>query len=355
MLQVQVQYWIRELRHLVRRVDDKELVFDWRDEIHRDETQHYLAHRLLPRVRARRSRAPPSARARTGCRTTAPPSAMLTCTADGPLDSSSSARTRRPSPWATGEEPDQLELRSYLCGRCLRYNEDRGKCGAEACPGKIPARAHVKLSEKKKFLADCPRCGGSDCLSMLGSRAASLCSVAISHLFLSPYNDDRKLLAFLRLGPGRVASCGLLLGPDLPVRAADRDPGCPREQRGADPTSGVCRSARGALGDPALAAEARGHLHGARPAGAPRLREVRGHRTRANGPPRLPPLGPMPCSRLGSAGRSRESMALGSSSGAASRTPAPRPLRSMPTRWPTPGGSSRSLSTRRGRRSSRIR
>src|SRR5690606_7422444 len=61
---------------------------------------------------------------------------------------------------------------------------------------KVPARAHVKLSERKNFLADCPRCGGGDSLSMLGSRAASLSSVAISHLFLSPYNDDHKLLAF---------------------------------------------------------------------------------------------------------------------------------------------------------------
>ena len=45
-------------------------------------------------------------------------------------------------------------------------------------------------------LARCPDCGSDHALSMLGSRASSLLSVAVSHVFLTEYNDDKKLIAF---------------------------------------------------------------------------------------------------------------------------------------------------------------
>lgn len=195
MLQVQVQYWIRELRHLVRRVDDKSLTFEWRDEIPRDETQHYL-----PIVYCREcGRDGLGATQREGEDKLQDDGRAI---GEAYLHRRRSARfvvlgeDARPKALEDGQAPEQLELQRYLCGRCLRYNEDGSKCSTDDCPGKMPAQAHAKLSERKKFLADCPHCGGSDCLSVLGSRAASLSSVAISHLFLSPYNDDRKLLAF---------------------------------------------------------------------------------------------------------------------------------------------------------------
>src|SRR5208283_703541 len=43
---------------------------------------------------------------------------------------------------------------------------------------------------------DCPSCGGHNSLTFLGSRAASLTSVIIAQLFSSPFNEDKKLLAF---------------------------------------------------------------------------------------------------------------------------------------------------------------
>ena len=62
----------------------------------------------------------------------------------------------------------------------------------------IAVRVADDVSEQtpKRFLAQCPECGSEKSLSMMGSRAPSLLSVAISHLFLSAYNEDKKLLAF---------------------------------------------------------------------------------------------------------------------------------------------------------------
>ncbi|MEZ4383401.1 MAG: DEAD/DEAH box helicase [Nannocystaceae bacterium] len=64
----------------------------------------------------------------------------------------------------------------------LRVNVDTG-CGTGSVKGDY-------------FQGICPACGAEDGLTILGSRAASLSSVALSHLFISPYNSDRKLLAF---------------------------------------------------------------------------------------------------------------------------------------------------------------
>ncbi len=51
-------------------------------------------------------------------------------------------------------------------------------------------------SERRVGSHDCPECGGHNSLTILGSRAASLTSVIIAQLFSSPFNEDKKLLAF---------------------------------------------------------------------------------------------------------------------------------------------------------------
>lgn len=197
-LHVQVQFWVRELRHLLRKVSTGPVELRWRDEsvvepeskwlpmvhcrecgfdgygavLREGETKLLDDDRQIGEAYLRRLR-----RARF---------LVLGDDAQRPMTSA-----------APGATPEQLELPSYLCKRCLRYSPGKETCGTTDCPGKdIPARAHVKLSDKNDFVEECPSCGASDGLSMLGSRAASLSSVAVSHLFLSPYNDDAKLLAF---------------------------------------------------------------------------------------------------------------------------------------------------------------
>ncbi len=58
----------------------------------------------------------------------------------------------------------------------------------------VPRR--VRGVEIIQFQNDCPCCGATAGLSVMGSRAASLGSVLISQQFASTYNDDHKLIAF---------------------------------------------------------------------------------------------------------------------------------------------------------------
>ena len=86
-----------------------------------------------------------------------------------------------------------------LCPTCL------GLTTAETCPRcrrpAFPVVAYRAVGEPgpnrpPQDLQRCPVCGTDDALSIVGSQSASLSSVAISHLFTSPLNSDKKLLAF---------------------------------------------------------------------------------------------------------------------------------------------------------------
>lgn len=105
----------------------------------------------------------------------------------------------------------------YLCGACLTLFESAdGKC--PRC-GTMPAtginemgnpfdenpictfrvespvrtiqRDHLKVADKS-----CPYCDSSTGLTIVGSQAASLTAVGLSQIFGSPYNDDKKAMAF---------------------------------------------------------------------------------------------------------------------------------------------------------------
>ena len=96
----------------------------------------------------------------------------------------------------------------------------------------IAVRVAADVSEQtpKRFLAQCPECGSEKSLSMMGSRAPSLLSVAISHLFLSAYNEDKKLLlSHIRRRHAGTEHHQLTPIPDMrqqgPARAAEaREP-----------------------------------------------------------------------------------------------------------------------------------
>src|SRR5262249_7511953 len=51
-------------------------------------------------------------------------------------------------------------------------------------------------SGKIQVTHDCPYCGSSDGMGILGAQSPTLLSATISTMFASPHNDDPKLLAF---------------------------------------------------------------------------------------------------------------------------------------------------------------
>ena len=97
----------------------------------------------------------------------------------------------------------QLESGETLCGSCLgiTHGEDITACihcGRGDCLGSVRCINPRKKSKNGKWYvnSNCPHCGEHDSLMIMGSRSASLISVAISQLFASAFNNDRKLLAF---------------------------------------------------------------------------------------------------------------------------------------------------------------
>lgn len=89
-----------------------------------------------------------------------------------------------------------------LCSDCLTFHdtvEDRDKCASCAGTQLIDAYIHepkLVKSEKVHVTHDCPYCGSTDGMGILGAQSPTLLSAAISTMFSSRHNDDPKLLTF---------------------------------------------------------------------------------------------------------------------------------------------------------------
>ncbi len=189
-LTCQVQLWVREMSRLMREVSAEPRFF-WRDDVPAHSERHGL-----PAYYCR------------DCGHTG----WLTLLRDGDdvltddhkkiydayFDHHKNVRYVYPVDPQGLENPAGL-LPDRICPRCLSVGFH------ERCPiceqPTLPVKIHKQLSEPRgtqppRDLQRCPLCGTDGALSIVGSQAASLSSVAISHLYTSPLNDDKKLLAF---------------------------------------------------------------------------------------------------------------------------------------------------------------
>ena len=107
---------------------------------------------------------------------------------------------------APGNATDAL-FSQCLCGHCLQLFEGakKGEQPIAECPNCGEGTLIVPVTvcsetdakqDKVQAKKDCPSCGSSRGLTILGSRAASLASVALGHSFATPFNDDKKALTF---------------------------------------------------------------------------------------------------------------------------------------------------------------
>lgn len=99
--------------------------------------------------------------------------------------------------------PDTQGYTAWLCGHCGQLQTSDGDCLAcgevEPQPVFVPNLIRSKKSKGYERLVserNCPVCGQKDALLIFGARATSLSSVAIHHDFATPFNDDKKLIAF---------------------------------------------------------------------------------------------------------------------------------------------------------------
>lgn len=107
---------------------------------------------------------------------------------------------------AEGDEPPDVKTfeRKQACTACGALNHREGKecagCGSTALLLVDVAR-NLRDSTRngakfKKAHHNCPYCDGNRTLTIVGSQAASLASVALGQLFGSHYNTDKSVIAF---------------------------------------------------------------------------------------------------------------------------------------------------------------
>jgi DEAD/DEAH box helicase domain-containing protein len=186
-LQVQVQFWIREMRRLLRKISSKP-EFYWKDG---NKPVNLIG---LPMYYCRECGH----------------SGWLTYPIDGngPLQTDSALiynkffenyRYIRYIYVDDGEEVyinDQLQNaeRVFLHPKDLSIQSSQNK--EETLVPVIIREAKVTNTKPPKDRHSCPKCDADDSMVIAGSQAASLASVAISHLYTSPFNQDKKLLVF---------------------------------------------------------------------------------------------------------------------------------------------------------------
>lgn len=195
-LGVQVQLWMREVRGLLRAVDE-EPRFTWRSELGGHRAGGGDSSRWLPLVRCRDCGSAGWAAVQkdgSGC-----------LSDDGEESIGRAWMERKPTMryvafgHGTPRAGEQPKFKEYLCPRCLKvHHQEVCDCEGDSTPPGVPVRLCSDLTSDgvARFRPLCPDCEGEDSLIFLASRGASLLSVAISHLFQTEYNADPKLLAF---------------------------------------------------------------------------------------------------------------------------------------------------------------
>lgn len=190
-LQVRVQLWQREMRRMVANLGEKEKGYEPRLRFHDDLTlseqrQH------LPVIHCRDCGAMGWA---TLHRAEDPNSYRID------LKSFYNAFfAYEPSPALRFLFPFQESTREgHLLGIERRVNVRSLLCRpVEETPCADDERDLLEIAQVRdgKTVKDCPFCSARASLSLLGFQAATLTSVFIDQLFSSPWNDDKKLLAF---------------------------------------------------------------------------------------------------------------------------------------------------------------
>jgi DEAD/DEAH box helicase domain-containing protein len=200
-LQVQVQLWVRELRHLLRRVpayvDRRDTLdeprFVWREFLTKEQDSADGRH-WGPMAHCRECGA-------TGF------AAMQRLDEDklnlgksvGQAWLESSEACRFVVPMAKVDRATPVGSGAWRwCPLCLHLTEEQQCDCMDDGPRTVPVivEQRTRGKTKQRFRAQCPVCDADDALRMVGARAASLSSVLVSHLFHAQYNTDRKLVAF---------------------------------------------------------------------------------------------------------------------------------------------------------------
>ncbi len=200
-LRVQMQLWLREVRGLLQTLGPVPR-FEWQSEqaggaIETSSDAEEDGHRVagLPMIRCRECGASGLAAVQESGEGRLRDDREKRRIGKAWLERSKSARLVM-----LGHADEDTGQNVHLCPICLALTDETGcGCLGEETPAAIPIRLYGELTDEQfpRFKPVCPECEADDGLLFVGSRASSLMSVAVSHLYQTEYNDDRKLLAFV--------------------------------------------------------------------------------------------------------------------------------------------------------------
>ncbi|MBQ9372906.1 MAG: DEAD/DEAH box helicase [Thermoguttaceae bacterium] len=191
-LNVQVQFWLRELRRFLGKVDGKRIEYSLAGDLNEEQARNYL-----PIVNCRDCGA-------TGWATTVDEKGGASL---GSLDAfynlyfKVDEKIRMFFPSELEKAPEGMAT-ARLCPKCLHVEDAPGvgetcdECGADtikvffAKEWKEPSETDVR----GQYV--CPFCGSKRGLGLIGLRSATAISVTLSQLFASRFNDDKKALTF---------------------------------------------------------------------------------------------------------------------------------------------------------------
>ena len=189
-LQVNIQFWIRELKRMVAKVS-KHISLEMSDDLNDKQKKHYL-----PPINCRACGATGWVTMEGANNSIEVPDLSMLYT--GYFNNDPDIRMIFPM-----SEGDNYTKNVYhICPKCMsiRVNSGSDKCSNCGHEGIIKAYipnltpSIVKRGATNGY--NCPCCGNTSGLSLIGVQSTTLISAGISEIFASKFNDDKKLLTF---------------------------------------------------------------------------------------------------------------------------------------------------------------
>jgi DEAD/DEAH box helicase domain-containing protein len=188
-LNIQVQFWFRELRRFLAKVSDDNIEYALDADLNENQVKHYL-----PIVNCRDC----GETGWAGILNERSNMTMVNLETFYNLYFSQDSKVKMVYPYNETSAPHGM-FAARLCLDCLQLDLGEGanscsSCGKKSIPVVLPLNNIIGKGEYKQFI--CPFCGSKHGLSLMGLRSATAISAGVSQLYASKFNDDKKLLAF---------------------------------------------------------------------------------------------------------------------------------------------------------------
>lgn len=188
-LDVQVQFWFRELRRLLARVSDDKIEYALEADLNENQAKQYL-----PIVNCRDC----GETGWAGIPNERSNMTMVNLDTFYNLYFNTDSKIKMIYPYEGTGAPHGM-IAARLCLHCLQLDIGEGanscsSCGKRSMSVVFPLKNIIGKEEYKRFV--CPFCGSRHGLSLMGLRSATAISAEASQIYASRFNDDKKLLAF---------------------------------------------------------------------------------------------------------------------------------------------------------------